>query len=76
MQKTICKVVYDTETATVEKKFTFGMPGEATGYEETLYKTADGKYFVYTNGGAQSKYPTEDISRIAKDKVADWVKSH
>ncbi len=74
MKKTICKYEYDTEASTVVKKVTVGEFGDAAGYEETLYQTADGKYFVYTNGGAESPYTKEDIKRIAKDKAAAWIK--
>ena len=72
MQKTICKVEYNTETAELIAKVTVGEFGDPTGYEECLYVTADGKYFVYVNGGAESIYPTEDIQRLAKTKVNAW----
>lgn len=73
MQKVICKKVYDTETAEVVKKYTCGSFGDPAGYEETVYKTPEGNYFVYTNGGADSKYPTEDIKRLAAAKVEETV---
>ena len=76
MQKTICKVTYDTDTAEIVKKITVGEFGSNTGYEEILYKTADDKYFIYTNGGADSKYPIENIARLAKNKVEDWLNEH
>jgi hypothetical protein len=76
MKKTICKVEYDTESATLVKKYTHGYFGEATGYEEILFVTEKGNYFIYVNGGAESPYPTEDIKRIAKNKVDAWVADH
>ncbi len=76
MKKTICKYEYDTEKSVIVKKVTVGSFGDAAGYEETLYQTADGKYFIYVNGGAESPYTKEDIKRIAKDKAAAWVKEH
>ncbi len=76
MKKTVDGITYDTQSAALDKKFTFGAPGDATGYEETLYITCDGKYFIYTNGGAQSKYTHEDITPIAREQVKDWVLSH
>jgi hypothetical protein len=48
------------------------MFGDSTGYEETLMKTEDGKYFVYENGGADSIHPVEAINRIAANKVGAW----
>lgn len=72
MKKIICKVEYDTETATLVKKNTFGEFGDATGYEESLYVTEGGKYFLYVNGGAESKYPEENIKRLSADKAEEW----
>ncbi len=76
MTKTICKVVYDTEKATLIKKFVYGNFGDANGYEESLYQTETGSYFIYVNGGAESIYPSEDIKRIAKTKVDAWLADH
>ncbi len=76
MMKEIDGVVYDTATATVDKKFTYGVFGTDEGFEETLYITAAGKYFIYTNGGKKSKYPHEDIYPIPHERVKEWIMSH
>ncbi|MCM1438601.1 MAG: hypothetical protein NC131_05250 [Roseburia sp.] len=76
MTKRIDGAVYDTQSSTMDKKFTYGAPGDAAGYEETLYITFDGRYFIYTNGGARSKYPHEDITPIAREEVRGWIMSH
>ncbi len=76
MKKTICKVDYDTAASSIVKKNTFGMFGDANGYEETLYITADGKYFLYVNGGADSKYPKEDIKRMSKANAEKWMEEN
>ena len=73
MQKIICKKVYDTEKSTLIHKRTFGAFGDADGYEESLYQTADGYYFLYVNGGEKSKYPHEDIKRISADKAKSFA---
>ncbi len=73
MKKVICKVEYDTETAELIAKKAIGNFGDADGYEETLYKTPDGKFFLYTNGGAESPYAKEDIKRMAKAKADEWL---
>ena len=73
MKKIICKKEYDTETAVLVKKNTFGEFGDATGYEESLYVKADGKYFLYTNGGEESKYTKEDITRKSKAAAEKWL---
>lgn len=72
MKKVICKVEYDTDNAEIVAKYTNGEIGDAAGYEETLYQTADGKYFIYVNGGADSIHPEENIKRIAPAKVGEW----
>lgn len=69
-------VVYDTKQASIDKQFTFGKPGDPNGYEETLYITDKGDYFIYTNGGPQSKYTRENIIPISREQVKDWILSH
>ena len=73
MQKVICKKVYDTETSTLLKKVTYGYYGSPDGWEESLYQTADGFFFLYTNGGAESKYTKENITRLSAEKKALWL---
>ena len=73
MQKLIGKKVYDTEKSEIVKKVTYSFYGDPTGYEETLYKTQDGFFFLYVNGGEASKYPKESIVRMAKPKAEEWL---
>jgi len=74
MKKTIGRKEYDTNTATLLKRFTYGFWGDPAGYEEQLYQTPDGLYFVYVRGGEASPYPGEDILRVAKNKVDQWLR--
>lgn len=76
MKKIICKREYDTETATLIKKYTCGYYGDPAGYEEILFQTPEGLYFLYVNGGEASAYPAEDILRLAKTKVNEWLETH
>ena len=76
MKKIICKKEYDTETATLIKAYSFGNLGDPAGYEEDLYQTPEGLYFLHVGGGETSPYPTEDILRLAKTKVKEWQKAH
>lgn len=73
MQKIICKKVYDTEKASLVKKATFGWFGATDGYEESLFKTESGLFFLYVNGGVDSKHPKEDIVRISAEKAKAWL---
>ena len=76
MKKTICKKEYDTEKSTIVKKFTSGEFGSPDGFEETLYVTEGGNYFLYTNGGEDSPYKKEDIKRLSRATAEDWISSH
>lgn len=76
MKKVICKREYNTETAVLVRKCSVGEFGDPAGYEETLFQTPEGLYFLYVNGGPQSPYPTEDLQRLAKTKVSAWLDSH
>ena len=75
MKKVICKKEYDTETATFIDKRTFGFYGDPAGYEEVLFQTPEGLYFLYVHGGENSPYPAEDIVRLAKTKVNAWLEN-
>lgn len=72
MKKVICKVEYDTENANLVAKYTNGTFGSSEGYEESLYETQDGKFFLYVNGGEDSIYPEENIKRMSAAKVKEW----
>ena len=73
MKKIICKVEYDTEASELIMKRTQGEFGDPAGYEESLYKTEGGKYFLYTFGGAESKYTKEAITRMSAAKAQEWL---
>lgn len=76
MKKVICKVEYDTEKSVLIAKVANGTWGDPKGFEETLYKTVDGKYFLYTFGGEESPYPEEGIKRMAAAKAEEWLSLH
>ena len=76
MQKIICKKLYDTETASVVEKVTHGNFGDPDGYEETLYRTEDGFFFLYVNGGEESIHPVEEIRRLSKANADKWLEEH
>ena len=73
MKKIICKKEYDTESATYIAKHTYGYYGDPAGYEEVLFQTPSGLYFLYVLGGIDSPYPQENILRLAKTKVNAWL---
>ena len=73
MKKTIASAVYDTDTAELIHKFTLGQLSDSRGYEESLYKTEDGRYFLYVNGGSDSPYPKENIKRMSPARADEWL---
>ena len=75
MKKVICKVEYDTEASELLQKKSFGEFGDPKGYEESLYRTQDGKLFLYVNGGEASPYAEENIKRLSAAKADEWQKA-
>ncbi len=75
MKKVICKVEYDTEASELVQKKTFGYYGDPAGYEECLFKTQDGKLFLYCAGGPESPYAEETIKRVSAAKAEEWQKA-
>lgn len=73
MKKIICKVEYDTEASELVAKRSHGAFGDPAGYEESLYKTAGGKFFLYTFGGPESQYAEESIKRMSAAKADEWL---
>ena len=76
MKKIICKKEYDTDNSVIVKKVTSGYFGQPEGYEETLYQTESGHYFLYTNGGESAKYTSENITRMSAEKKDAWLKAN
>ena len=76
MKKIICKVEYDTETSELLGKNVSGSFGDEAGFEESLYKTEGGKYFLYVNGGPKSQYKEENIKRVSAPKAKEWLEAH
>ncbi len=76
MKKIICKREYDTEASSLVKKYSKGEFGDEHGFEESLYQTEKGLYFLYVNGGSESPYPKEDIKSLSKAKAELWLENH
>ena len=76
MKKTVKGKSYDTVEMVIVNKITSGAYGDPAGYEETLYVAEDGTYFLYTNGGAESKYTAENLTQLSKAKAEAWKKAN
>lgn len=65
--------VYDTTKSTELGTRSFGAYGDPAGYEETLYQTRQGFYFLVGKGGDQSPYAgEEDLRPISEDEAKAW----
>lgn len=73
MEKVIRKRLYSTEKATLVAKNYVGSWGDPSGYEERLYQTEDGFFFLYGIGGCDSIYPSEKITPVSKVNAEAWL---
>ena len=76
MNKVICKVTYDTEKDNLVKKVTVGYYGDPAGYEEILFVTANGNYYLNANGGENSIHVGESIKRMSKKSAEAWLEEN
>ena len=72
MKKIIKKITYNTETSEFLTSKAFGNFGDTDGYEEKLYVTKKGAYFLHCIGGVDSKYPSEEIIPLTEEEKTNW----
>lgn len=56
MKRVINARLFDTDEAEVIGEFSYGNSGDFHAWEESLYRTKRGAYFIAGSGGARSKY--------------------
>ena len=71
MQRTLRGKVYDTDTATLVARRANGQYGDPAGYEERLYRTPEGLYFLYGIGGEASPYPVPTLRAVSKQRAGE-----
>ena len=86
MKKIIAGRLYDTDKAEEIAKFDNDYwKTDYHWYEETLYKTDKGNYFLYGQGGALTKYryhcadgytAGEDITPLTLEEAKEWGEAH
>jgi len=86
MKQVIDGKVYNTETATLIAEDSYGFPRDFHHWEESLYITKKGAYFIAGSGGPMTKYAvsvgnnsTSGSSRIeplSKEEALTWLESH
>ena len=74
MQQKIGRKIYDTEKATNIGSKIVGEFGQPDGFEEKLYVTEDGKFFLYGAGGGNSPYSDPSIQLLTTGQANKWKK--
>jgi len=66
--------IYDTEKAQLLGNRAYSYYGDPAGYEEKLYQTKGGLYFVWGIGGTESPYSSgEDIRPLSEGEAEEWL---
>ena len=66
--------IFDTTKAEALGNRAYSFYGDPAGYEETLYKTKGGLFFLHGIGGADSPYAVgEDIVPITAAEANAWL---
>ena len=87
MKKVINGLLYNTDTAKEIASCSNGYSSSDFNYcKETLYKTNNGRYFLYGRGGANTRYRTqvgsntwssgENIIALSLDSALSWAESY
>ena len=74
MRKVINRKVYDTDKSTQLGYKYMGKFGQPDGYEEQLFVTKSGCYFIYGVGGSESLYGDPGINPLTDKQLKDWKK--
>lgn len=66
--------IFDTSKAEALGNRAFSYYGDPAGYEETLYKTKGGLFFLWGIGGEESPYNSgEDIRPLTEAEANAWL---
>jgi hypothetical protein len=86
MKKVINGKVYDTEKATLIGEYRFSNPTDFYYYEEALYKSKKGQFFIAGEGGAMTKYAEalgngstgsgDGMELLSPEEALDWCENH
>ena len=78
--------VYDTEKAEELHSDSYSNPRDFDYWQETLYVTPKGAYFIHGEGGARSKYRRQveqnswsggaAITPLSKEEAIRWLEEH
>lgn len=86
MKKVVQGILCNTKTANRIGGYEYSSGGDFAHYEEALYRTKSGMYFLHGTGGAASKYSRmtgqnewsggEAIKLMPPEAARQWAKDH
>ena len=86
MKKVIDRKIYDTETAEPIASEHWGCNGDFKAWDETLYRTSRGSWFLYGVGGPMTKWSEpapgggtsggSDIVPLTEKQAFEWCQRH
>ena len=76
MKSKIGYKTYDTDNAACIGSKYIGEYGQPDGFEEKLFVTEAGRYFIYGSGGVDSPYGEPSILLLSKTQANDWKKAY
>lgn len=86
MKKVVQGILCDTKTANRIGGYEYSSGGDFAHYEEALYRTKSGKYFLHGEGHAASPYakkvaqsewaPGEAIKLLPPEAARQWAEDH
>ena len=76
MKKVIRGLRYNTDTAKKVGSDSYSNYGDLQYWSEELYRTSQGNWFLYGEGGALSKYARSAIIPLTRVKAMSWLEVH
>ena len=86
MKKVIDGKLYNTDTATEISMASYGYGNDLDAWDETLYVTKNGAFFIYGSGGPASKYGRSErqnsmsggseLRVVSKEDALEWCEKY
>lgn len=86
MKKIINGKAYNTKTAQLIASDSYSHPGDFNYWDEELYKTKKGQYFIYGEGGPMTKYSQSignnttsgghGLFLVNPEEAREWLERH
>jgi hypothetical protein len=86
MRRIIDGKAFDTETAELLGEASWGNRGDSGRWEESLYRTRKGRYFLHGKGGPATRWAVghpggsysggSDIRALGEDEAQEWAERY